>query len=721
MAFVKLDAGILNSTIWVLRPDLEIFITSLLMAQPREFTEPVGTIKIRSLDDDDFVVPPGWYGFVEAAGPGIVNRAHVSQEIGIPALERLASPEPESRSQDFGGRRMVRVDGGYVVLNFMRYRDRDHTAAERQRRLRNRKKEARDVTRDGITVTRDVALPSRNITHSREQITESRDQKGEEVASLPFPSDEFAETWAAFKRHRSEIKKPLKPTSERMALAELSAMGEVRAVVAVRHTIARGGHPGAGPEGGRERGCARPSQHRRMNFSTRTSPSDVDAEQNLLGCCLINGPVVVSAAIAAGIRPDSFYAPQHATLFEVLVEMLSKGETITDATVLQELVRRKRLEEIGGVPGFSFISGKVPTTAIASQYIAVVAELASVRQIIRIAAELSERAYGYKGGGVGDVIGRPITDLLALSNRDGKPEDSWEETINAAVVVADEIIANQGKPLAATVSFPWRQMNEQFGPMQRGQLVILAARTSIGKSSLARPIACAAAKAGHRIYFDTLEVQPVRVALQMAATLSRVGVRQLGQTHESDQLDFKRALLNLRDAGITMSRKDRSLAQIIGRCTALAAQGKLDLAIIDHGGYIDEGGKAAPGEKVAAIGVVTKALKCMAVDLNVPVILLWQLNRGSVKDANREPILSDLKDSGSVEEDADKVIFIHRPSENPITKIPQSDVATVEECPRFFQNVIQAKGRDEGTTFMSFYFDRRIASFDPIERSQFKP
>ena len=142
MPFVKLDKGLLTSTLWSLRPELEVFVTALLLAEPREFTESTPTICIGSLKDGDWDVPPGWYGFVAASGPSLVDLAHVDQSRGIEALRRLGMPEPESRSQAFGGRRLVRIDGGFLVLNFMKYRDYDHSAADRMRRLRMRKKEA---------------------------------------------------------------------------------------------------------------------------------------------------------------------------------------------------------------------------------------------------------------------------------------------------------------------------------------------------------------------------------------------------------------------------------------------------------------------------------------------------------------------------------------------------------------------------------------------------
>src|SRR5436190_13597342 len=140
MSFVKLDAGILDSTLWVERECREVFITALLLAEPFETKLPMEQFEIRSLEKTGFVVPPGWYGLVRAAGVGILRRALVEQEAGLAALERLGSTDPGSRSSEFAGRRLVRVDGGFIVLNYMKYRDRDYTTAERSRRYRERQK-----------------------------------------------------------------------------------------------------------------------------------------------------------------------------------------------------------------------------------------------------------------------------------------------------------------------------------------------------------------------------------------------------------------------------------------------------------------------------------------------------------------------------------------------------------------------------------------------------
>lgn len=161
MAFVKLDCGILDSTLWIDRLSREIFITALLMAEPYELREPMAQLEVRELKETGFVVPPGWYGFVRAAGTGIIHRAGLKDEEGFCALECLGSNDPESRSAEYGGRRLVRVNGGYVVLNFVKYRERDHTAAERSKRYREKKL----TDRHGVTSDRH-GVTSRSVTQA---------------------------------------------------------------------------------------------------------------------------------------------------------------------------------------------------------------------------------------------------------------------------------------------------------------------------------------------------------------------------------------------------------------------------------------------------------------------------------------------------------------------------------------------------------------------------
>ena len=135
MPFVKLDCGILKSSLWVDKVCRDLFVTALLMAEPFEVREAMPEIAVDSLNYTGWMVPVGWYGLAAAAGCGIAHHAGILDEMQWRAgLQRLAAPDPRSRSQSFDGRRLVRVDGGYIILNYIVYRERDYTGAERMRR-----------------------------------------------------------------------------------------------------------------------------------------------------------------------------------------------------------------------------------------------------------------------------------------------------------------------------------------------------------------------------------------------------------------------------------------------------------------------------------------------------------------------------------------------------------------------------------------------------------
>jgi hypothetical protein len=169
MAFVKLDCGMIDSTLWFDREGREVFITALLMAMPWETSEPVRQIAVGKIEYTGFEAPPGRYGFVHAAGPGIVSRSMVPKDLGMEALRRLGEPDDGSRSRDFEGRRMIRVDGGYVILNYATYRDRDHTAAARQKRYRDNKRNGVTLLSNAVTSTGNT-VTARNITQAEAEV-----------------------------------------------------------------------------------------------------------------------------------------------------------------------------------------------------------------------------------------------------------------------------------------------------------------------------------------------------------------------------------------------------------------------------------------------------------------------------------------------------------------------------------------------------------------------
>jgi hypothetical protein len=179
LAFLKLDCGILNSTIWYDKPARDIFLTALLMARPCRLSKPIEQLDVHTMKPTGFVLPAGDYGFVDAAGPGIVHKALVEHAEGMAALDRLGSPEAGSRTSVHAGRRLIRIDGGYIAVNYDAYRRKDHTAALRMKRLRAKK-------RDAVT-SRSNAVTRRNVTQAEEE-AEAEAVKGPSGVSIETPT-----------------------------------------------------------------------------------------------------------------------------------------------------------------------------------------------------------------------------------------------------------------------------------------------------------------------------------------------------------------------------------------------------------------------------------------------------------------------------------------------------------------------------------------------------
>lgn len=235
MPYVKLDCGMLDSTTWFDKDGRDVFITALLMATPKEFDEPLPQLEIHSLNETGWTVPPGWYGFVDAASTGIISRCGISMDRGLAALDRLGAPEVESRSQQHDGRRMVRVNGGFVILNYINYREKDHTAADRQRRYRERQKNRNAVT-------------SRNITQAEAE-AEAEENK---------PNGLNLSAWDDYVAHRKDLRaKRLTPKGRQMAMKKLAGISQDRQRAVVDTSIANG-WIGLFPEKLNEKNYSRP-------------------------------------------------------------------------------------------------------------------------------------------------------------------------------------------------------------------------------------------------------------------------------------------------------------------------------------------------------------------------------------------------------------------------------------------------------------------------------
>ena len=458
-------------------------------------------------------------------------------------------------------------------------------------------------------------------------------------------------------------------------------------------------------------------------MSVKAAPSSLDAEQHLLSIILLDGISSMSACMSPPleITAPMFYTPANRVIYGRLMAMVAEQKPIDLASLAEELTAAKELDTVGGFAYLTEMSGRTTTSAQFNYFGQRVRELYTLREVIRQAAIITEKCYDYTTGGVLAALNQPLNQLLQVAaGGSGAGEESWDDIIAEASEMADSIITKQGIPPERLIYFPFDDMNELFGPMERGSLVILAARPSIGKSSLARQITCDAAKKGQFVYYTTYEVKPARVVLNMASEMTRIGIKLLGSAHRNDQRDFKAAIQSLSRYGIYMSRVDRTIARLVARAKAMHARRPISLIVVDHGGLLDDIAECPPQEKEAMIGYLTKQLKKLAGDLDCVVLLLWQLRRLKEGEKNREPDYGDLKGSGDLEADADKILLIHRP-DSKRDQTNQKGHIHVTDLPCYEQNIIQAKGRDDGVATVTLEFNRAIASFQPIRDPDGEP
>jgi replicative DNA helicase len=266
------------------------------------------------------------------------------------------------------------------------------------------------------------------------------------------------------------------------------------------------------------------------------------------------------------------------------------------------------------------------------------------------------------------------------------------------------------------IDWPWIDLQKCLLPIEPGELVILAARPSVGKSSLARQLAWSCVDAGIPTLFHTLEVGDSELATNLAANISgRQARRDLDRMHPSDQAELLAAYdaLAAPSAPFQAIGEDDTCLALISRARAFKSRHGMRLWVVDHLGLIADCMETRKGENVAtAIGRVTRALKRFATTERVAVLLLCQLNRGA-EGRDGPPLLSHLRDSGRIEEDANRVIFLHRPTEyhSNGVRYEQDPYSSPSDERTHYIEVIQAKGRNTGTSTVALSFDRPTSTF----------
>ncbi len=393
----------------------------------------------------------------------------------------------------------------------------------------------------------------------------------------------------------------------------------------------------------------------------RISPHNSEAEESVLGSLLIDKNAIVK--IADWVHPEDFYHHNHATIYETMIDLYSKGDPIDILSVISRLKEKKELKNVGGKSAITYLATVVPTAGNIVHYGQLVQRNATRRRLISAASDIAELGFA-EAEDIETVMDEAEHKLFQVSEgHKGDHFTSLSSALEDAFVRIDKLHKGDGALRGVPTGFP--SLDKKMAGWQKSDLIILAARPSVGKTTLALDFARHAALLGHKVGVFSLEMSKDQLVDRMLASHAHVDLWKLRtgklSTGGADD-DFIRlgdAISDLSQA--TLYIDDNASANIMGMRTMarrLQSEHGLDLLIIDYLQLMES--SRYTDNRVQEVSAISRGLKKLAIELQVPVMALSQLSRAVENRTDQRPKLSDLRESGSIEQDADVVMFLHR-------------------------------------------------------------
>ncbi len=394
-----------------------------------------------------------------------------------------------------------------------------------------------------------------------------------------------------------------------------------------------------------------------QNPEEYSMPFSNEAEQSVLGAMYLDRTCI--SDVLENVRGEDFYIARHRELFEAIVELYNLGKPIDLISLKEHLTLRGTLEKIGGIDFVVEVANLVPSVERAGYYGAIVRDKAVQRKMIRLAEDIRSKCFR----------GDEKTDDILTSAQQGVIEISQQRSSRGLVPIGQYLNDNLNrleelsKKDSGVTGIPtgFLDIDRRTSGLHAAELIILAARPAMGKTSFALNIAKnVAVKAKKNVAIFSLEMPGIQLASRMLSTEAKISAERLkkGDIKDEEWGKIGDAIAILEQAGIFVDDTSSiTVAEIGARCRKLMLERGLDLVVIDYLQLIT--GSSRGGNRQQEISEISRTLKILANDLNIPIIALSQLSRASDKE-KREPLLSDLRDSGAIEQDADMVMFLHR-------------------------------------------------------------
>lgn len=399
-----------------------------------------------------------------------------------------------------------------------------------------------------------------------------------------------------------------------------------------------------------------------MEQKPRISPHSTEAEKSVLGSMLISRDATELSCEM--LHADDFYTPIHRDIFEVMISLNMRGEAVDTVTVIDALDRAGKLNAVGGVGYITELSLFVPSAANVSHYIRIVEDRSVLRQLVRAGGDIARDALAGEAP-INEILDGAERRIFNISMK--KNEDTLvhiEQTAMETYLHIGELMRLKGSLSGVPTGFT--ELDKLTSGLQKSDLIIVAGRPSMGKTAFALNIAQHAATKGRKkVCIFSLEMSREQLARRMLCANAGVDMHRvnMGETTEDDLLKLSEALEELSAANIYIDdTAGLSVADIRSRSRRQKTRVGLDLVIIDYLQLMELTGNT--GNRASDISEVTRALKILARELEVPIVLLSQLSRGpeSRKEDNHRPIMADLRESGAIEQDADIIMLLYRPA-----------------------------------------------------------
>ena len=437
------------------------------------------------------------------------------------------------------------------------------------------------------------------------------------------------------------------------------------------------------------------SEHSRIE---RLPPQNVDAEEAILGALLIDPDAIIR--VATFLTSEDFYREKHGWIYDTALTLHDRREPIDLLTVCDELEHRQQLDEVGGPAFITALTNAVPTSIHAEHYARIVERTATRRRLIDAAGQIAALAY-QEADDVDEVVDRAEQVLFGVSERRISRElVPIRQVLSKYYDRIEYLTLHRGELIGIPTGF--QRIDKLLGGLQRSDLVILAARPSVGKTSLALSFAHNAAKKyGQRVAFFSLEMSNEQVVQRLISSETGIDAQRLrrGEIEQDEWGRFMKATNDLAETYFYIDdTPGASALELRTKARRLHAEVGIDLMVVDYlqlmrGDYRSE-------NRVQEISSISRALKALARELNVPVLALSQLSRSVEIRSDKRPILSDLRESGALEQDADVVMFIYRDEMyNDNTEWPN------------IADIMVAKHRNGPTGTVQLYFRKELAQF----------